>query len=392
MLAPVWIAGLVRWRRPALRAAPVLRVAWVVLAMVFLATGGKPYYLAGMFPVLLAAGAIETRRVAAIAAHARRGRAARAAVALSARCRRSSRCPSCPASDAGPVDRVNRDAGRRSAGPTSRAPSRAVYDAGAAGRAVIFTSNYGEAGAIDRYGPAFGLPRRFSGHNGFGDWGPPRTGAGPVVAVGMDTRTLAGHFRAAGSPRGSTTRPGSTTTSTAARSSLRRAARPWSPPGRRSAISADAAQDQRSVRGVSRIRSTRAGTPAADRVGGMSFVTTLLVPIDAVVADRRAAQEAGAVADPDVVADAHVALVDALLADRALDLDDAVVEVDQHHAVGDDALAADRDVLEGGDRALLAHHGLRADLPRPRGRGSSSRGRSTTSARAAASRPCRSPA
>ena len=49
-------------------------------------------------------------------------------------------------------------------------------------------------------------------------------------------------------------------------------------------------------------------------------------------------------------------------ADRALDLDDAVVEVDQHHAVGDDALAPDRDVLEGGDRALLAEHGLRADL------------------------------
>ena len=45
-----------------------------------------------------------------------------------------------------------------------------------------------------------------------------------------------------------------------------------------------------------------------------------------------------------------------------LDLDDAVVEVDQHHAVGDDALAADGDVLEGGDRALLAHHGLRPDL------------------------------
>ena len=49
-------------------------------------------------------------------------------------------------------------------------------------------------------------------------------------------------------------------------------------------------------------------------------------------------------------------------ADRALDLHDAMVEVDQHHAVGDDALAADRDVLEGGDRALLAHHGLRPDL------------------------------
>ena len=44
-----------------------------------------------------------------------------------------------------------------------------------------------------------------------------------------------------------------------------------------------------------------------------------------------------------------------------LDVDDAVVEVDEHHAVGDDALAADRDVLEGGDRALLPEHRLRAD-------------------------------
>src|SRR5580704_1128407 len=82
---------------------------------------------------------------------------------------------------------------------------------------------------------------------------------------------------------------------------------------------------------------------------------------DAVLADAHPAQDAGAVADPDVVSDGHVALVDALCADRPLDLGDAVVEVDQHHAVGDDALAPERHVLEGRDRALLAHHRLRAD-------------------------------
>src|SRR4051794_10143879 len=85
-------------------------------------------------------------------------------------------------------------------------------------------------------------------------------------------------------------------------------------------------------------------------------------PDDRVVADGDAAQEAGAVADPHVVADAHVALVDALQADRALGLDDAVVEVDQHHAVGDDALAPDRHVLEGRDRALLAEDALGPDV------------------------------
>src|SRR3954447_7898922 len=82
---------------------------------------------------------------------------------------------------------------------------------------------------------------------------------------------------------------------------------------------------------------------------------------DRVVADRRSPQDAGAVADPAVVAAVHVALVDALQADRAVLLDDPVVEVDQHHAIGDDALAPDRDVLEGRDRALLPEHRLRAD-------------------------------
>src|SRR5436305_14547697 len=59
--------------------------------------------------------------------------------------------------------------------------------------------------------------------------------------------------------------------------------------------------------------------------------------------------------------DSHVALVDPLLADRALDLDDAVVEVDDHRTVGDDALAPDRYALVGGDRALLAQHRLGPD-------------------------------
>src|SRR2546430_4287812 len=49
-----------------------------------------------------------------------------------------------------------------------------------------------------------------------------------------------------------------------------------------------------------------------------------------IVAHRHPAQDAGAVADPDVVAYPHVALVDALEANGTVDLDHAVVEVDQH--------------------------------------------------------------
>jgi hypothetical protein len=53
---------------------------------------------------------------------------------------------------------------------------------------VILAGNYGEAGAIDRYGPALGLPRAYSGHNAYGDWGPPPDGSAPVIAIGLDPR------------------------------------------------------------------------------------------------------------------------------------------------------------------------------------------------------------
>lgn len=46
--------------------------------------------------------------------------------------------------------------------------------------AVVFTSNYGEAGAMEWYD--VGLPD-YSGHNGWRNWGPPPNSAGPVVVV-----------------------------------------------------------------------------------------------------------------------------------------------------------------------------------------------------------------
>jgi hypothetical protein len=39
-------------------------------------------------------------------------------------------------------------------------------------RAAIFCQNYGEAGAIDFFGPKFGLPRAISGHQNYFLWGP----------------------------------------------------------------------------------------------------------------------------------------------------------------------------------------------------------------------------
>jgi hypothetical protein len=48
---------------------------------------------------------------------------------------------------------------------------------------TIYTTNYGEAGAIDRFGPALGLPTAYSGHNGFGYWGPPPESDTTTIAI-----------------------------------------------------------------------------------------------------------------------------------------------------------------------------------------------------------------
>lgn len=58
VLVPVWAAGWWRLARaPELRTWRSFAVVYPLLALFFLLGGGKPYYLAGLYPVLLAAGA-----------------------------------------------------------------------------------------------------------------------------------------------------------------------------------------------------------------------------------------------------------------------------------------------------------------------------------------------
>jgi hypothetical protein len=190
VLAPVWIAGLVALaRRPRLRPFRLFAVAWAVLAAVFLVTGGKPYYLAGMFPVLLAAGAVEAE--AWLERGVARPRAALlwSMVALSGVVSAFIALPLLPAANAGTAIALDADVGETIGWPDLTRTVAAAYRQAGPG-AVIFTSNYGEAGAVDRYGPALGLPGAYSGHNAFGYWGPPPDRAGAVVTVGLGPARL----------------------------------------------------------------------------------------------------------------------------------------------------------------------------------------------------------
>lgn len=199
-LAPVWIVGLVRLLRdPALRWCASFGVAYLVLAVVFTATGGKPYYLAGMFGVLFAAGAQPA------VGWMRRGRAGlrhglvAAAVALSL----TAVPVTLPVLPAGmvrdtPIVTLNYDAGETIGWPAFAGEIAAVYRSLPPAQrpgAIVLASNYGEAGAVDRFGPGYRLPPAYSGHMGFWYWGPPPPGAVTVVAVGFSAAQLTGVCR-----------------------------------------------------------------------------------------------------------------------------------------------------------------------------------------------------
>jgi 4-amino-4-deoxy-L-arabinose transferase-like glycosyltransferase len=199
-LAPVWIAGLVRLLRDsALRFCRALGWSWVVLAAVFMVAGGKPYYLGGLLPLLLAAGAPATLTwLARGRARLRRGLLA-AAVALTALTAIVVTLPVIPVGDLHKTNVVslNYDAGQTVGWPTYVSEIAAAYHglpASEQASTAVLTTSYAEAGAVDRFGPALGLPQAYSGHDGFWYWGPPPASATTVVAVGFERATLERSF------------------------------------------------------------------------------------------------------------------------------------------------------------------------------------------------------
>lgn len=178
-LLPFWVWGLFSLLRDA--ALRSLGTTFVVLLVTFWATGGKPYYLAGLYPLLLAAGAqpfldgVHRRWVAP-------------ALLVLSLPTLFIVLPLLPVRWVDAVVPLNYDAGETVGWPqvvSQVASARRQLPPGTA----ILTGNYGEAGAVDRYGPELGLPRAFSGHNGYAYWGHP-PGTTPVLAVGVDPGLL----------------------------------------------------------------------------------------------------------------------------------------------------------------------------------------------------------
>ncbi|MEV4126260.1 hypothetical protein [Nocardia sp. NPDC049707] len=191
LLVPLWAFGLWQlWRDPRWRAFPV---AYAVLFVMFLVSGGKAYYMGGMYPILLAAGAVPV--AAWLGSRRIRWAAVGSVIAVNAIVSAVLFLPVLPvaALPDSPVLAINYDAGETIGWPQlvrRVAEVRATLGPDIA----IFTDNYGEAGAIERFGGEYGLPTPHSGHNSYWWWGPPSDTATAVITVGLDRDHLTPYF------------------------------------------------------------------------------------------------------------------------------------------------------------------------------------------------------
>jgi hypothetical protein len=181
----LWVAGIkFLWRsgRPLWRA---LVWSYGVLFVFFaVTTGAKIYYLAGAYVYLLAAGAVHyEKRFAQRPVPLRRifiWTALSTAIALPLV------LPVLPPQDIGWTYKVNSALGEEIGWPQLVHSVATVWHSLPAGQrqhAVIFTADYGEAGAINELGRSAGLPIAVSGQNNEWFFGPGNPNATTVVAV-----------------------------------------------------------------------------------------------------------------------------------------------------------------------------------------------------------------
>jgi 4-amino-4-deoxy-L-arabinose transferase-like glycosyltransferase len=169
-----------RWR--------ALVIAFASLFVVFLLTGGKGYYVAALYLPLLAAGAIvleQTKR--------RTRNMVIGLVAIGAVVGLPLALPLLPPQHVEPFNEINGELGETYAWDQFVDQVGTVYlelDTNAQATAAIFTSNYGQAGAIEILA-SDRLPQPVSGHNSYSDWGAGQR-HGAIIGVGYRPTAIVG--------------------------------------------------------------------------------------------------------------------------------------------------------------------------------------------------------
>jgi hypothetical protein len=194
---PLWLMGwYFLFRQPRYRP---LGVAALVAFLLYLPVG-KAYYPGPLIPVLLAAGCVQLETTAAHRGWQHALPIAAIAMFLQAMAALPLLLPVVPQSS---LARFGLDEARKDFADTVGWPQfvgqvAEVYDQLSPEErqtTVIVAGNYGEAGAIDLYGPTLGLPSALSPHLTFWYWRPAHVNAQAFVTVGVDESDIRPLFR-----------------------------------------------------------------------------------------------------------------------------------------------------------------------------------------------------
>jgi len=193
VLVPLWVGGIAWTLRDArLRAIGIAVVAVLVAQFVL---GGKAYYPGGIYTFCFAAGAAAVSSTSALPATRQPLRRRAVVYCLAGAISLLISLPVLPAAALArfPVQKINYDLGEEIGWPSQVRLLARVYDGLPAKErtvATVIAANYGEAGAVDRYGASFGLPQVYSGANNYWFWGPPPATDTVAVAIGVDPALL----------------------------------------------------------------------------------------------------------------------------------------------------------------------------------------------------------
>jgi len=185
LLVPIWLAGLYGLaRRPGWRRLRFLLAAFPVLLGLVWLSGGQFYYPYGLLVVIYALGCVPTAELAA--RHLAWRVLTVAAVVTNSAAAAIISLPVIPVQALGStvIPKINPLVGDQVGWPAYVGEiEQVVANLPEAGSTAILTSNYGEAGALSRFGQAL-LPSVYSGHNELFRFGPPTETVDRVVVVG----------------------------------------------------------------------------------------------------------------------------------------------------------------------------------------------------------------
>jgi hypothetical protein len=216
VLLPLWLGGLI-WLfvAPGARRYRVLGWTFVVTLGLFIALKGKNYYVAPIYPMLFAAGAVGFERVTSCRPRIRWTRPAYVALVLiigavlaplvcpilppetflAYQKKLGINPPAAEHQNNGPLPQYFAD--EFGWEPMVQQVARVYHSLSPEEQAktAIFSNSWGEAAAVDFFGPKYGLPKAISPHNQYWLWGPRNYTRETVIVLRSDGRGDREHFQ-----------------------------------------------------------------------------------------------------------------------------------------------------------------------------------------------------